>query len=166
VHDFASWLSRTPVSGFIQDVLWIIPLVQTVHILALASLLSSVAMIVLRTFGLTGQGMTMAETSRRFVPWIWSALLVMALTGTVLIVGEPVRSLVNQSLWIKMALLAVAAIVTFLFQRSVHDDTGAWALEPRLPAGVRAAALATLFLWFAVAVFGRWIAYTTIGYGA
>jgi Family of unknown function (DUF6644) len=45
LQNFAQWLSDTAPSRFIQDILWIIPAVQTVHILAIAVVLSSVAMI-------------------------------------------------------------------------------------------------------------------------
>lgn len=166
LQHFAAWLSRTPISQFIQNVLWIIPLVQTVHILAIAAVLSSVAMIDLRIFGLAGRSQTMAETAGRYVPWIWWGLLVLALTGATLITGEPVRSLTNPAFQIKMALLLAAMAVTLVFQRSVRERAGAWDAAPSLPGGVKAAAVATLLLWFAIAVFGRWIAYMILNYAA
>lgn len=166
LQHFAAWLAHTPISQFIQNVLWIIPAVQTVHILAIAAVLSSVAMIDLRIFGLAGRGMTMAETAGRFVPWIWWSLLVLAVTGVTLITGEPVRSLTNPAFQIKMALLLAAMMVTFVFQRSVSRQAPAWDSVPRLPGAVRIAALATLLLWFAIAVFGRWIAYMILNYDA
>ncbi|MGZ3275532.1 MAG: DUF6644 family protein [Caulobacteraceae bacterium] len=166
LQQFAAWLSQTPVSQFIQNVLWIIPLVQTIHILAIAAVLSSVAMIDLRIFGFAGRSTTMAETAGRYVPWIWWGLLVLALTGVTLITGEPVRSLTNPAFQIKMALLAAAIVVTLVFQKTVHDRAGAWDAAPRLSGAVRAAALGTLLLWFAIAVFGRWIAYMILNYAA
>lgn len=162
---FAAWLAQTPISQFIQNVLWIIPAVQTVHILAIAAVLSSVVMIDLRIFGLAGRGMTMSDTAGRYVPWIWWGVLILALTGATLITGEPVRSLTNPAFQIKMALLVVALVVTVLFQRTVGAKAGAWDSAPRLPGAVRAAALATLLVWFAIAVFGRWIAYLILNYG-
>jgi uncharacterized membrane protein SirB2 len=166
LQQFAAWLAQTSISRFIQDVLWIIPLVQTFHILAIAAVLSSVAMIDLRIFGLSGRDATMAETAARYVPWIWGGLLVLALTGAALITGEPVRSLTNPAFQIKMSLLVVAIAVTFLFQQSVRVKAGAWDAARQPPGGVKAAALATLFLWFAIAVFGRWIAYVIVDYAA
>jgi hypothetical protein len=44
LQSFASWLSQTPASQTIQNVLWIIHLVQMLRILAIAVVLSSVAM--------------------------------------------------------------------------------------------------------------------------
>jgi hypothetical protein len=161
---FASWLSHTPASQFIQNVLWIIPVIQTVHILAIAVVLSSVAMIDLRIFGLAGRRAIMTQMGDRYVPWLWWGLLLLALTGVVLITGEPVRSLTNPAFQIKMLLLLGAVAVTICFQHSVRRNAGAWDGRARSPASIRFAAVGTLLLWFAIAVAGRWIAYVILEY--
>jgi hypothetical protein len=68
LQSFASWLSQTPASQIIQNVLWIISLIQTLHILAIAVVLSSVAMIDLRIFGLAGRRAAMMQTADRYLP--------------------------------------------------------------------------------------------------
>src|SRR5713226_3199506 len=105
--DVAQWLAGTSVSRGVQQVLWLIPLLQAIHILAIAMVLSSVAMVELRILGLA-RSQTMAQTARRFVPWIWWGLVVLAATGIVLIVGEPKRALPNPAFQLKMLLLALA----------------------------------------------------------
>jgi uncharacterized membrane protein SirB2 len=165
LQNFTQWLSETAPSRFIQDVLWIIPAVQTVHILAIAIVLSSVAMIELRLFGLVGRSAPLAQTAGRFLPWLWWGTLVLAATGVILITAEPGRALTNPAFQIKMALLLVAIGVTFAFHRSICKHAVAWS-GPSYSAGViRVAALATLLLWFSIAVAGRWIAYTVVSYG-
>jgi len=164
LQNFASWLSGTPPSQLIQNVLWIIPLVQTLHILAIAVVLSSVAMIDLRIFGLVGQRATMTQTADRFVPWLWWGLLVLAVTGVTLITGEPIRSLTNPAFQTKMVLLLGAIAVTICFQRSVRKNAVRWEARVRQPAAIRIAAVGTLLLWFAIAVAGRWIAYMVLAY--
>jgi len=164
LQSFASWLSQTPASQIIQNVLWIIPLVQTLHILAIAVVLSSVAMIDLRIFGLAGRRATMMQTADRYVPWLWWGLLVLALTGVTLITGEPVRSLTNPAFQIKMLLLLGAVAVTISFQRSVRKNAVVWDTRVRSSSSIRVAAVGTLLLWFAIAVAGRWIAYMVLEY--
>src|SRR5262245_9810978 len=105
---FSDWLAQTNASMTIQRQLWIIPLVQTIHILAIAVVLSSVGMIDLKILGLAGGNQTMTETARRFTPWIWTGLAVLLLSGLILIVGEPVRELGVSVFWVKMGLLLVA----------------------------------------------------------
>ena len=163
LQHFAGWLAQTGPSQFIQNVLWIIPAVQTVHILAIAAVLSSVAMIDLRILGLAGRA-TMAETADRYLPWIWWGLLALAVTGVTLITGEPVRSLTNPAFQIKMGLLIAAVAITLVFQRTVRRHAPAWEAPGPAAGTIRAAALATLLLWFAIAVAGRWIAYMILNY--
>jgi hypothetical protein len=64
-----------------------------------------------------------------------------------------------------MFLLLIAIIVTALFQFTVRRRVGLWDLTPRSAPLARAMALATLILWFAIAVAGRWIAYMVLDYG-
>ena len=68
----------------------------------------------LRIFGLAGRRSTLAQTAGQYLPWIWRGLLVLALTGATLIIGEPVRSLVNPAFQAKMLMLAIAIAVTLL----------------------------------------------------
>ena len=91
----------------IQKTLWIIPVMQTIHILSVAMVFSSVVMIELRVLGLT-RSQTIEDTARRFVPWIFGGVGVLALTGTVLIIGEPQRSLPSYEFQMKILYLAVA----------------------------------------------------------
>src|ERR1700687_2467671 len=95
LDDFIHWLGATPASLVIQKVFWIVPTVQTVHILAISVVLASMAMFDLRLLGLAGTRNSIASLSRRFMPWLWGALIVLAASGWILIVGEPEGSLAN-----------------------------------------------------------------------
>lgn len=157
------WLAATPASQTIQEILWIIPLIQSVHILAIAIVLSSVGMIDLRIFGLAGGRGTLRETAQRFVPWIWGALAVLAVTGSILVIGEPGRSLVNPMFQIKMGLLVCAIAVIATFQLTVTHRAAMLEANGRTPATLKLFAILTLLLWFAIAIAGRWIAYMSLG---
>jgi hypothetical protein len=155
---FAQWLAATPVSQDIQRALWLIPLLQAIHILAIAMVLSSVAMVDLRILGLTGS-QTMTETARRFVPWLWGSLIVLATTGTVLIIGEPKRALPNPAFQLKMLLLALAVATTIAFEVSLRQSRASWDNGSHRSKLMIVLAVLTFLLWCAIAVAGRWIAY-------
>ncbi|HMA49027.1 MAG TPA: hypothetical protein VKP60_04685, partial [Magnetospirillaceae bacterium] len=78
---FCKWLSATPLSQTIQNVEWIIPVVQTVHILCLAIVLSSVALMNARLLGIGSLRVSIAGMAQRFLPWVWWSVLLMAGTG-------------------------------------------------------------------------------------
>src|SRR3989442_14803270 len=140
--DFCSWLEQTPLSQTIQSTGWIVPAVQTVHILSIAAVLSSVLMIDLRLMGLLARDQPLARVSERFRPVIWWTLPVLLATGSVMIIGEPARSLANPVFQLKMLLLLAAIAVT----AGLHKDS-------------RIIAILSLSLWVGIVFAGRWIAY-------
>jgi hypothetical protein len=155
---FAHWLEQTSVSQEIQKALWLIPLLQTIHIIAIAMVLSSVLMVELRILGV-GKSLTMTQTSARYVPWLWTGLVLLAVTGLALIIGEPKRALPNPAFQIKMLMLAVTLAAVGVFQTSLRRNVAFWegrSLGRKLTGGF---AVIVFFLWCAIAVAGRWIAY-------
>ena len=160
---FCDWLSQTPVSMTFQSVGWIIPMVQSVHILAIAIVMSSVVMVDLRLMGLMGHTQSISGLARRFIPWVWWSLLVLLVTGAVLITAEPRRDLLNPVFQAKMALLAVAMAVTALFQATVARNMEIWDLTPNRRTGAWVTAVVSLLVWTAILGCGRWIAYVEHG---
>src|SRR5258708_21671108 len=77
---FAQWLAGTSFSHGVQRTLWLIPVLQSIHILGIAVVLSSVAMIELRIVGVV-KSQTMIQTAHRFLPWLWAGLILLAATG-------------------------------------------------------------------------------------
>lgn len=163
VAQFCDWLSQTPISMTFQSVGWIIPMVQSVHILAIAIVMSSVIMVDLRLMGLMGHTQSITGLARRFLPWVWWSLLVLLITGAVLITAEPRRDLLNPVFQAKMALLVVAMAVTALFQRTVARNMEIWDLSPEKRTGAWVTAVVSLLVWTAIIGCGRWIAYVEHG---
>ena len=81
---FSDWLAATPLSMQIKTVEWIIPTVQTIHILSISIVMSSAAMVDLRVLGVLSRGQPLADVAHRFVPWIWWTLIVLLLSGSTL----------------------------------------------------------------------------------
>ena len=163
VAQFCDWLSQTPLSMTLQSVGWIIPMVQSVHILAIAIVMSSVIMVDLRLLGLMGHTQSISGLTRRFLPWVWWSLLVLLVTGAVLITAEPRRDLLNPVFQAKMVLLLVAIAVTVLFQTTVARNMEIWDLSPQKRTGAWITAIASLLVWTAIIGCGRWIAYVEHG---
>jgi hypothetical protein len=101
--------------------------------------------------------------ARRFLPTIWPVLLVLLITGSLLIIGEPKRSLLNSAFYLKMALLAAAIVLTAWLQWSLSSSPNFWDKDRgRRMAGQLAATLSIL-VWCGILFAGRWIAYTQAG---
>lgn len=156
IQSFCDWLSNTPVSLKIQTILWIIPAVQTVHILSVSFVMASMAMLDLRLMGVAGKRQPISRMIERFVPWVWRVLLILATTGAILIVGEPGRELLNPVFRAKMAMLATVLVITLIVQLRAKRDASFW--ETRRIASA-AVGLVSLLLWVGIVTAGRWIAY-------
>jgi hypothetical protein len=61
LNHFCAWLDQTPVSQIIQTKAWIVPAVQTVHILAIAVVATSALMVDLRVIGVFGRDQSPAR---------------------------------------------------------------------------------------------------------
>src|SRR5450631_4052681 len=106
------WIDQTALSQAIQVTNWVVPTVQTVHILAIAVVTSSALMINLRLIGVFWADRPMKAVSARFLPLIWWPLLILLATGAIMIIGEPARALKNPAFQLKMSLLVAALLVT------------------------------------------------------
>jgi uncharacterized membrane protein SirB2 len=159
---FSKWLAATSLSHSIQTVTWIIPTLQTIHILCVAIAFSSAVLVDLRIFRLFERDEPLREVMRRFLPPIWPVLVILLVTGSLLIIGEPRRSLVNTTFYLKMALLLVAIVLTATMQRTVLASPGAFDDRSRRLTG-QALATLSVFVWCGILFAGRWIAYTQAG---
>lgn len=151
LHGFCEWLGRTGPAQMIQDAGWMIPTSQAIHILAVSVVMSSIVVLDLRILGVLARGQTVAAVAERFLPWLWPALAVLLLTGTLQIVAEPARSLENPAFQLKMLLLLAALALTLTAQQPLRRGA--------VPGAARAAAVLSLLLWVGIACAGRWIAY-------
>jgi hypothetical protein len=157
VLGFAEWLQATPFSVAIQSTLWLTPLLQTIHITMIGIVFVSMLNVALRVLGQIRPDEPLADVWRRFAPWFWSALGVMAATGLVLSISEPIRQVTALSFWLKMSLLAIGIISAWWFGRAIR--TAAGAANPVASGKARVVAIATVLLWVAIMFLGRWIAY-------
>ena len=158
IDPFVQWLAATPLSAVIGGHEWVTPLVQTVHILAIAVVMSAILMTDLKALGAIGQGETMRRFSQRYVPWMLGALVVLLLSGSVLIIGEPKRSLENPVFILKMLMLLAALAITAVIHAPVIKASDPWqGGSRRIAVGVLA--IASLGIWSAIVFAGRWIAY-------
>jgi hypothetical protein len=163
LSEFSKWLAATPLSHIIQTTKWVIPALQTIHILSVAVVFSSAVLVDLRLWRLLNRDVPLPDVARRFLPTIWPVLLVLLITGSLLIIGEPKRSLLNSAFYLKMALLAVAIVLTAWLQWSLSSSPNFWDKnQVRRMAGQFAATLSIL-VWCGILFAGRWIAYTQAG---
>src|SRR6478736_4147479 len=150
LNSICAWIDQTTLSQAIQVTNWVVPTVQTVHILAIAAVASSALMIDLRLIGVFWADRPMRNVSSRFLPFIWWPLLILFATGAIMIIGEPARTLKNPAFQLQMTLLVAALIVTGLIQYFQRRDAEFGDLGRGSHAVAVAVAVVSLALWSAI----------------
>ena len=108
------------------------PLLQAIHIVMIGIVFVSLLMIACACWVACAWTRAFDAVWARFAPWMWTGLAVMAATGLVLIIGEPVREATALSFWLKMGLISLPCWLANALRRSLAGHAG-----PRFPSGAR-----------------------------
>ena len=146
------WFEATAAGTVVRESLWMFPVIQCVHLLALAMLGGAVLVVDLRLLGLGLSGQPVAELARKMHPWLVGSLAAMIASGIPMFLSEALKCYYSPPFWYKMGLLLVAAIFAFTVRRRVLAVSGN-------PLVCRLTAVVSLALWFGVGFSGRWIAF-------
>jgi len=150
---FFAWVDETRMSAFIKGTTWVFPLVETIHILALAVLLGSLFLIDLRLLGIAIRRWSPAQIVEQVHSFInWSVVIILV-TGAILFVAEPRKLFDSAAFGPKMIFLALAIVFQYTLYPRVRT------MQAHIPIWGRLLALVSLGLWFGVAVCGRAIGF-------
>jgi len=159
---FLAWLDGTRLSLLFKVTGWLVPTMQSIHILAIGVVVSGGVILLLRVTGVNARHVDIAQLNERLIPPIWWALLVLLLTGAILIITEPGRSMTNPFFFAKMLCVLVFAVLTRWFQVAVRRQPQRWSEGATLPRALRPVSLFVLVLLLAIVFCGRWIAYYNV----
>jgi hypothetical protein len=164
LEEFSQWLMETDLSTAFADTThlstWlIIPVSQCFHILSVAVVMISVGTLNLHLLGLAGRRQTFAQLAHHLIPWIWGALGVLFITGTIQTIAEPGRELLNIGFRVKMVMLLMTVMITIIYQITLNKDPLFWEQSPQRRQTGRVLAAIALVLWVGIAAAGRLIAY-------
>lgn len=160
MQSFCDWLSLTWLSQFLGGISWwLVPVVQTVHILAIAATLTLLLLFNVRLLRNRSRWPAPYIMADGYLPWVWRALVVLLLTGIVLTLTEPARELMNVSFRLKMLFLIVLIALLQVLRRTLRRDPNYWSVTSVRRWAVSAIAVTNLTLCVAIVTAGRLIAY-------
>lgn len=159
IQEFCDWLSTTDLSVALQSANWFVPLVQTVHIICIAILLTSLYVVSFRLVGLTRGGQSLAALAAKSTPWIWTALAVLLVTGMLLTITEPARELLNWVFRLKMLMVLALSGILLLVQSRTRRNPDYWSASPTRRRAARAIGILSIIVGAGIVTAGRWIAY-------
>ena len=150
---FFQWLGGIPLSVYFLEHTWPAPIVQVIHLVAVAVFIGSLLVVDMR---LLGRGLTsrpLADVARDAQPWLIGAFVVLFVSGFPSLTSTALKQYYSPFFWLKMEALVIAVIFTFTVRRrAVLTD------ETRLgPVWPKVVGITSLGLWTSVTIGARLI---------
>lgn len=146
------WFESLWVSEMIRASTWAFALLEVIHLLGLTILLGTLAVVNLRLFGVGLTAPHIKDLATDAMPWNIIGGVVTLGSGFLLFVSEAMKCYASGPFFIKIILLFIALVFTFLFHKKMtrSDD----------PSNAsKAGAVVSMILWFGVGLAGRAIAF-------
>jgi hypothetical protein len=159
---YLAFIEGSELSNWIRgsESLFAFPAIITLHTIGMGFLAGGSAAIDLRILGFA-PGISLRALGR-FLPLLWLAFAVNAVSGVLLLIAYPTKALTNPVFYVKVCLIALAVWLVYLIGRTVLRAPGAGqgAVPAPLPKHARLLAFTSLAAWIALITAGRLLAYT------
>jgi hypothetical protein len=152
---FAQWSEATSLGRVIRNSEYAFPMIEFVHLAALAVIGGAVLVVDMRLLGFGLKKTSVAQLAKDAQPYVTGSLIVMLVTGISLYTSEATKCYASAAFWIKMVSLLLAMIFTYTIKKRVAAGD-----ERTVSIGTtKLVGLVSIVLWFGVAWGGRWIGF-------
>ena len=157
IDPFLIWLESTALSQWVvgSESMLAFPGILALHAIGMGFAVGICLALDLRILGVA-PGVRIAEM-RRFVPVVWAAFWLNAVSGVLLLIGYPTKALTNPVFYLKLLLIGVGLWLFRRIGRRVFDDAGDERAQSPL---VQRLAIFSLVCWVGAITAGRFLAYT------
>jgi hypothetical protein len=154
-----AWPIAAAVRGETPGTEWLFPIVETVHVMALAIVMGSIAMVDLRLLGTAFRNIPASRLLDEVLPWTWTAWCIAAVFGGLMFISKAHTYAANLEFQLKFVCMGLAALNMLAFRFGAYRRVASWdAGDP--PTSAKLAGGLSLTLWTGVVVFGRWVGFT------
>ncbi len=150
----------------IRNSLFLFPMLEAVHVIALTLVFGTIMVVDLRLLGVASTRRPYSLVSADMLRLTWAAFALAAVTGSLMFTTNARVYFDNPFFRAKFALMALAGLNMLLFQLTAGRDPSSWDHARTAPPLGKAAAIASLALWVLVIGMGRTVGFTTTGAAA
>ncbi len=154
------WLQATPFATVIAENDNLFPFIESVHVLAIAIVIGTIAIIDLRLLGLASRDRAVGRLIGEVLPCTWIAFGVAATAGSLMFASNATTYAYNFYFQGKMVLMGLAGLNMVVFHFISGRDVARWGAAACTPLGAKAAGAVSLALWIGVVAFGRKVGFT------
>jgi hypothetical protein len=149
------------VGGNLEGTEFFFPVIETLHVIAVAVVFGSIFMVDLRLLGRVERNQSAVLFIRELLPWTWTAFAGAVITGSLMFIAHATAYWDNTQFRFKFLALALAGCNMLIFHAGVYRRIEDWNFQLPAPTAARAAGLLSIVLWLAVIFLGRWVGFTT-----
>ena len=160
VTPMLEWLQRTSVAIQIRDSLFTFPLLESVHVVGLALVFGTIAVLDLRLLGVASTNRAVSRVMSDLLKWTWAAFALTAVTGGLMFSTNALVYFHNTYFRAKMLLLVLAGLNMLVFELTARRTIRLWDVGPSTPRSAKVVATLSLLIWVGVIVAGRVIGFT------
>lgn len=161
MESLISTLEGSAINGWVLGSSWVWPLLEILHFIGLSLLLGSLLVIDLRLAGFF-RGIDIRAT-HKLLPWTLIGFALNLITGTLFVIGDPVRYFANVGFRVKMLLVVLAGLNALWFYFKIDSAMRDWDPHGDTPALAKTIAFLSLGIWSGVLLLGRLIPYIGTG---
>lgn len=156
---WCQWLEHTPLVTAISESVWLFPVIEGTHILALPLSVGMIVMFDLRLLGLAFQSAPASRVLGDIARWSKLGFVVMFTTGGVLFMTQAGKAYGNSFFRTKLLFLLILGINALVYQTIFYPRMTEWDANGRPPLGARVCGALSLITWIGVIICGRTMAY-------
>jgi hypothetical protein len=155
------WLETSALGTTVSQSTWLFPAIETVHVIALALVVGSIAVLDLRLLDRTWRVRAVTELTQDVLPWTWASFAIAATSGFLMFASAATKYAADTPFRIKMVLLLLAGANMLAFHRFTYRGVTAWDVGTPTPPAAKLAGGLSLLFWIGVVTCGRWVGFTT-----
>jgi hypothetical protein len=156
---FCQWLQDTSWGTGIRESVWVFPIIEGTHVLALALSVGVLVVVDLRLAGVLMRRQPVSRISSQLMPWSLAGFAVMFFTGVLLFWSQALKAYGSIFFRIKLSLLLLAGINALVFELTLRRSVAEWDTAETPPFRARLAGVLGIVLWAGVIAAGRTMAY-------
>jgi hypothetical protein len=158
VRNVFEYVSNLQQSIDLRESQYVWSLFEVAHVVSMCLFAGLIIMMDLRLLGVGNMQTPFSTLQKRLFPWQMLGMTLSAITGLILVFGDPMRFYANIFFWMKMSLMAIAALNAMAFHYITYFDVNTW--DNKVPPyGAKLSGALGLGLWAFVIVSGRLIPY-------
>jgi hypothetical protein len=159
LYSLCELIQNSQIGTGIRESLFVFPIIEAVHVLALGLSVGTLVWFDLRLLGWIMPDQPISKFHRQIMPWAVLGFALMFLSGGLLFWANALKAYTSLYFRLKVLFLVLAGSNAVAFEFATKRSIQNWDSSPVLPRKVRVAGLLSILLWIAVITFGRATAY-------